>query len=112
MWSSPGKKLQSPSMKPVRRLVISMLALGWIVPSSPRIAHAQEPSVNELLVLDNVTVVDVRTGKLEPDQTRSEEHTSELQSLTNLVCRLLLEKKKSLTPETGATDAPAEDTDA
>src|ERR1019366_4792465 len=25
--------------------------------------------------------------------TRSEEHTSELQSLTNLVCRLLLEKK-------------------
>src|SRR5213080_4708115 len=69
MWSSPGKKLQSPSMKPVRRLVISMLALGWIVPSSPRIAHAQEPSVNELLVLDNVTVVDVRTGKLEPDQT-------------------------------------------
>src|SRR5437016_13780649 len=27
-------------------------------------------------------------------QTRSEEHTSELQSLTNLVCRLLLEKKK------------------
>src|ERR1019366_3232131 len=27
--------------------------------------------------------------------TRSEEHTSELQSLTNLVCRLLLEKKQS-----------------
>src|SRR5258706_5286279 len=27
-------------------------------------------------------------------QGRSEEHTSELQSLTNLVCRLLLEKKK------------------
>src|SRR2546430_7976598 len=29
---------------------------------------------------------------LEPD--RSEEHTSELQSQSNLVCRLLLEKKK------------------
>src|SRR5438046_6229241 len=28
-------------------------------------------------------------------QPRSEEHTSELQSLTNLVCRLLLEKKKN-----------------
>src|SRR5258706_6172232 len=28
---------------------------------------------------------------------RSEEHTSELQSLTNLVCRLLLEKKKHTT---------------
>src|SRR5262249_62414978 len=28
---------------------------------------------------------------------RSEEHTSELQSLTNLVCRLLLEKKNNTT---------------
>src|SRR5262249_60796994 len=28
--------------------------------------------------------------------SRSEEHTSELQSLTNLVCRLLLEKKKTI----------------
>src|SRR5687767_15497992 len=28
------------------------------------------------------------------NQTRSEEHTSELQSLAYLVCRLLLEKKK------------------
>src|SRR5256885_3441718 len=30
--------------------------------------------------------------------TRSEEHTSELQSPCNLVCRLLLEKKKTNTP--------------
>src|SRR2546430_12992595 len=29
---------------------------------------------------------------------RSEEHTSELQSQSNLVCRLLLEKKKSIPP--------------
>src|SRR5260370_19613016 len=29
------------------------------------------------------------------EQTRSEEHTSELQSHLNLVCRLLLEKKKN-----------------
>src|SRR5262245_19258754 len=32
-------------------------------------------------------------GSIE-DATRSEEHTSELQSLRHLVCRLLLEKKK------------------
>src|SRR5262249_58518311 len=32
-----------------------------------------------------------------PDIVRSEEHTSELQSLTNLVCRLLLEKKINIT---------------
>src|SRR5262249_59983525 len=33
-------------------------------------------------------------------EKRSEEHTSELQSLTNVVCRLLLEKKKRVTPGT------------
>src|SRR2546425_9215035 len=32
-----------------------------------------------------------------PRRRRSEEHTSELQSLAYLVCRLLLEKKKKLT---------------
>src|SRR2546430_7616198 len=36
--------------------------------------------------------------------TRSEEHTSELQSQSNLVCRLLLEKKNSL-PIRAATPA-------
>src|SRR5258708_31854511 len=38
-------------------------------------------------------------GKLDPEG-RSEEHTSELQSPDHLVCRLLLEKKKSAHPET------------
>src|SRR5438093_6739400 len=37
---------------------------------------------------------------------RSEEHTSELQSLTNLVCRLLLEKKKPAKLETHRTPYP------
>src|SRR2546427_5776437 len=32
-------------------------------------------------------------------QHRSEEHTSELQSQSNLVCRLLLEKKKKITTQ-------------
>src|SRR5438046_6907955 len=36
----------------------------------------------------------VRNQPWEQFRKRSEEHTSELQSLTNLVCRLLLEKKK------------------
>src|SRR2546430_10152908 len=42
-------------------------------------------------------VVPVRAERrLEPvgNEPRSEEHTSELQSQSNLVCRLLLEKKK------------------
>src|SRR5260370_1419769 len=36
-------------------------------------------------------------------EQRSEEHTSELQSHLNLVCRLLLEKKKLGTPNIGLT---------
>src|SRR2546430_6886136 len=35
-----------------------------------------------------------RHPRLHPARRRSEEHTSELQSQSNLVCRLLLEKKK------------------
>src|SRR2546430_17327905 len=38
-------------------------------------------------------VVSHRSG--ETEDTRSEEHTSELQSQSNLVCRLLLEKKNT-----------------
>src|SRR2546430_10415338 len=36
-----------------------------------------------------------RPGRPQPHVQRSEEHTSELQSQSNLVCRLLLEKKQS-----------------
>src|SRR5688572_31826701 len=37
-------------------------------------------------------------GRLRAVDRRSEEHTSELQSQSNLVCRLLLEKKKQTHP--------------
>src|SRR2546423_9559554 len=39
---------------------------------------------------------------------RSEEHTSELQSLAYLVCRLLLEKKKRIISIHGTPDSPNE----
>src|SRR2546427_1610090 len=38
-----------------------------------------------------------------PRPIRSEEHTSELQSQSNLVCRLLLEKKKNKTRSSAGT---------
>src|SRR2546430_12818741 len=41
--------------------------------------------------------VGIGSVTLLPWVQRSEEHTSELQSQSNLVCRLLLEKKKSMT---------------
>src|SRR5437773_5426124 len=46
--------------------------------------------------------VALRTVTVSPRGTRSEEHTSELQSHHDLVCRLLLEKKKGV--QTSAAD--------
>src|SRR2546427_2704834 len=43
---------------------------------------------------------DVEDQRGAVDHFRSEEHTSELQSQSNLVCRLLLEKKKKKSKET------------
>src|SRR5258706_3262315 len=45
-----------------------------------------EPSASRQFALENSCKA----------SSRSEEHTSELQSLTNLVCRLLLEKTKTV----------------
>src|SRR2546426_3749987 len=45
-------------------------------------------------VVDERHRADVRDGDRPERARRSEEHTSELQSPCNLVCRLLLEKKK------------------
>src|SRR5438093_6420181 len=44
--------------------------------------------------LDRASAAHHREDATRDVRARSEEHTSELQSLTNLVCRLLLEKKK------------------
>src|SRR2546430_4160636 len=63
-----GGRAQLSSQQPVARRERGTLALGE---HGPRPGHAREPR-----------------------ERRSEEHTSELQSQSNLVCRLLLEKKK------------------
>ena len=59
-------------MKTLRSLALSFLMSGLmsglvLLANCP--ARAQKPSTADLLVLNNVTVVDVRTGKLQPDQT-------------------------------------------
>src|SRR5262249_62183103 len=51
----------------------------------------------EVRIVEDELIMDYNNRSLSGDDRarRSEEHTSELQSLTNLVCRLLLEKKKT-----------------
>src|SRR5688500_19497143 len=79
------------------RVVLHRARTEWIHADVDRVIprrHANE-------VAHNVHFADFRHApeivvalKLLRNQLRSEEHTSELQSPCNLVCRLLLEKKK------------------
>src|SRR5260370_31629936 len=50
------------------------------------------------ILLDRATGHELHDHEGQQQYARSEEHTSELQSHLNLVCRLLLEKKKIHTP--------------
>src|SRR2546430_6031151 len=56
-------------------------------------APAGEVDAIDVGPIPGIVAVVARVGA--QHQARSEEHTSELQSQSNLVCRLLLEKKKS-----------------
>src|SRR5438093_5335956 len=62
--------------------------------ASLRPKHRHRAAIHILLSIRRAAGMNVSRHKIRPDIRRSEEHTSELQSLTNLVCRLLLEKKK------------------
>src|SRR5256886_5210476 len=68
----PTPQSRSPRFKGVLLLVLALLAVFLLLEGDGQ--RALFPSKNSL---------------------RSEEHTSELQSQSNLVCRLLLEKKKN-----------------
>ena len=50
---------------------------------------------NLLEMADRLVFLRILLKEIAKKHNRSEEHTSELQSLVNLVCRLLLEKKKN-----------------
>src|SRR2546425_5986036 len=57
-------------------------------------AHHQARVRERPLDRSRITLLDPREEVPRAEEQRSEEHTSELQSLAYLVCRLLLEKKK------------------
>src|SRR5437016_6385063 len=71
MWSGWGKLANLPQ--------VTENFVGWGIP----LPHLLAPFVSGVEFCGGLLLL-----------LRSEEHTSELQSLTNLVCRLLLEKKK------------------
>src|SRR2546430_10094418 len=54
-------------------------------------SHSNEVEISSPGSRTALNLPDLQIGKVQ----RSEEHTSELQSQSNLVCRLLLEKKKN-----------------
>src|SRR5688572_32092732 len=64
---------------------LKMTDTGFFVPADKH-ARIAQPFPKDVITGQDVRLLDVTT--------RSEEHTSELQSQSNLVCRLLLEKKK------------------
>src|SRR5205085_7838157 len=69
--------------------------LTWFRGSIPIYLAASGPKTLQLAgeIADGVVINTGLTPEIVRD-SRSEEHTSELQSQSNLVCRLLLEKKK------------------
>src|SRR3712207_7987027 len=71
---------RSVGMVPEREAELALRVLG-------RLARLLEAVLAALLL-----------ARIAREETRSEEHTSELQSRQYLVCRLLLEKKKNNTP--------------
>src|SRR5438270_2020767 len=78
-WETPGTVPESEG--------------GWkkvVAPSALR--FADNYPMPQALTLDGIQ-------EAVSDNCRSEEHTSELQSQSNLVCRLLLEKKKQAHPQ-------------
>src|SRR2546426_4948005 len=61
---------------------------------NPKLASHMSASAHPTAATDGLTIGRGALRQLHHSLLRSEEHTSELQSPCNLVCRLLLEKKK------------------
>src|SRR5256886_7600975 len=75
-----------------RRWLAAGALLGWVGAGSTGCQKRAQEVRGEAELRQSVQ-------QMMPAVERSEEHTSELQSQSNLVCRLLLEKKKTRTKE-------------
>src|SRR5438552_12616466 len=94
--ASPSSETVNPSADSAASSRIHSTASWYRTPTRARYSGPNVfCSVNHFAVSDEVTATGT-AGVAGGDRpaTRSEEHTSELQSPDHLVCRLLLEKKK------------------
>src|SRR5262245_63342696 len=97
-WSSLAA--QTFPSRPIT-LVVPFPPGGVTDPVARFVGQKVSESVGQQVVVENKPgaggLIGAETVKRAPaDGYRSEEHTSELQSLRHLVCRLLLEKKKRI----------------
>src|SRR2546425_5135001 len=88
-----GKSAMRPSTKPGRKPSTGMLCRMSSSGSSSRSAARERAAVHPNTSANPYETRSASTPRVS-EYSRSEEHTSELQSLAYLVCRLLLEKKK------------------
>src|SRR5947209_7450233 len=90
MW--PGQRAMQGTRKPPSMIVPLDCANGVVPPSGQVKSSVPLSVVNTTIVLSS-SPKSLSFFRTKP-MSRSEEHTSELQSRQYLVCRLLLEKKK------------------
>src|SRR5690606_28099694 len=94
-----GRLTRVAAAEPYKAHVLTapqMAALGASLARQHRLAKRQRPDALLARLSANARVLqEVHAALAATVVARSEEHTSELQSRENLVCRLLLEKKKN-----------------
>src|SRR5688572_31161313 len=98
----PAKQLRAYELDPaqgLRSVVLQNVAIindgeGEIVISRVELDLVEAGVASEIKMLRPPEIDRMAANASQLQQGRSEEHTSELQSQSNLVCRLLLEKKK------------------
>src|SRR2546427_6575694 len=84
---------QTPSSGSTKR--DPKLANAWKTKSVEELTDAEVLAMSDDEYMNEKQMAFFRLKLLTLKHDRSEEHTSELQSQSNLVCRLLLEKKKN-----------------
>src|SRR5437016_7257670 len=88
----PNTSTATPPLPRTSR--VSYILLLWVeLAAAPFLSPPGAASYLEAHFACTCSATNRPSGPGRPSTRRSEEHTSELQSLTNLVCRLLLEKK-------------------